>query len=624
MRNDFLLIALTLLAALPGIASLPVIDRDEARYAQSTVQMIETGDYIDIRFQDEPRYKKPIGSYWAQAASIHLTGQADDIRRGERPIWAHRLPSVLGAVLAVLFTYRAGLHLLSRRAALIGAALLAVSVSLVFEAHQAKTDALLCAASACALYGWVSGRPWPFWLAIAAGTLLKGPVIVGVAGLAITAHWLFRTFLPLQGGGGRAPARSEGVRRGWRGLMRATAVAQALAPPPSRRVRAAPPPPWRGRKDTKFPENGSAIYPGPPTSANLADSADVGGPASSAGAMSVGNLLHPLLRPLPILTALLLTLPWFVAIHIHSNGAFLAEALGRDFGAKLGSAQETHGGPPGYYLLTPLLMFWPGTIALPLAVAFAWKRRALPALTPLFAWLLPMWFVLELVPTKLPHYTLPLYPALALLCGAAIASGWSRRTAIIGGISFLLVGLALAYAGVWAAMPTRSAQTLPVYPAFLAIILFNMSALAMFVQRRVRALRTAAPILAGALTSAIFFGILAHPFGTFSLSNTIIDTAQRIAPGTRLVSPDYREPSLAFLGGTDTAFSLDAFRSGDTLVLRPDTPRPACPDAISVEGSHYVKGVGRYWLDIIPTDACDASELDSWRATQAARATDSD
>jgi 4-amino-4-deoxy-L-arabinose transferase-like glycosyltransferase len=55
---------LTLLCALlylPGLTSIPPTDRDEARFMQATKQMIETGDYINIHFQDEPRNKKPAG-----------------------------------------------------------------------------------------------------------------------------------------------------------------------------------------------------------------------------------------------------------------------------------------------------------------------------------------------------------------------------------------------------------------------------------------------------------------------------------------------------------------------------------------------------------------------------------
>ena len=68
----------------PGIFSIPPIDRDEARFAQATKQMVETGDYIDIRFQDEVRYKKPVGIYWLQAAVVKAAS-ALGVRRRLRP-----------------------------------------------------------------------------------------------------------------------------------------------------------------------------------------------------------------------------------------------------------------------------------------------------------------------------------------------------------------------------------------------------------------------------------------------------------------------------------------------------------------------------------------------------------
>ena len=59
-----------LLFFLPGFFNIPPIDRDEARFAQATKQMVETGDFVDIRFQDDVRYKKPVGIYWMQAAAV--------------------------------------------------------------------------------------------------------------------------------------------------------------------------------------------------------------------------------------------------------------------------------------------------------------------------------------------------------------------------------------------------------------------------------------------------------------------------------------------------------------------------------------------------------------------------
>ena len=125
---------------LPGLSRLPVIDRDEARYAQASVQMAESGDLLNIRFQDEARNKKPAGAYWAQTAMIKAFAGPDT-----RKLWAQRLPSVLGALISILLLYWGGLKLVGRDAAFIAASLLAVSLIFVFEGHIAKTDALLCA-----------------------------------------------------------------------------------------------------------------------------------------------------------------------------------------------------------------------------------------------------------------------------------------------------------------------------------------------------------------------------------------------------------------------------------------------------------------------------------------------
>ena len=60
------LVALVLL--LPGFFTLPPMDRDEPRFAQASKQMLETSDFVAIRFGDEARNKKPVGIHWLQAA----------------------------------------------------------------------------------------------------------------------------------------------------------------------------------------------------------------------------------------------------------------------------------------------------------------------------------------------------------------------------------------------------------------------------------------------------------------------------------------------------------------------------------------------------------------------------
>ena len=86
---------------LPGFFNIPAIDRDEARFAQATKQMVESGDFVDIRFQDDVRYKKPVGIYWLQSAVVEAAS-ALGLPRAQLRIWLYRIPSLIGAIGAVL------------------------------------------------------------------------------------------------------------------------------------------------------------------------------------------------------------------------------------------------------------------------------------------------------------------------------------------------------------------------------------------------------------------------------------------------------------------------------------------------------------------------------------------
>ncbi|MGH7004880.1 MAG: ArnT family glycosyltransferase, partial [Alphaproteobacteria bacterium] len=139
-RPWILLILLCAALYIPGLASLPAGDRDESRFMQASRQMIETGDLVRIRYMDEARNKKPAGIHWLQTASVSALSTAASPER-----WPYRLPSALGALAAVLLLFAAGERLFDRRTGFLGAALLAASLMLVWEAHVAKTDAALLA-----------------------------------------------------------------------------------------------------------------------------------------------------------------------------------------------------------------------------------------------------------------------------------------------------------------------------------------------------------------------------------------------------------------------------------------------------------------------------------------------
>ncbi|MDX2224079.1 MAG: glycosyltransferase family 39 protein, partial [Rhodospirillaceae bacterium] len=166
------------------------MDRDEARFMQASKQMIETGDYGRIRFQAEARDKKPIGAHWLQTGAVNLLSP-DDLA----VTWPYRLPSVLAAWLAVLATAWTARRMAGPAAGLAAGVILAGSVLVIVEAHLAKADALLLAASAIALGGLVAAytdtltRPLAlsFWSALGASILIKGPILPAVVILTLVS-----------------------------------------------------------------------------------------------------------------------------------------------------------------------------------------------------------------------------------------------------------------------------------------------------------------------------------------------------------------------------------------------------------------------------------------------------
>jgi len=173
------------LAVLAGHQSLEVIDRDEARFAQASKQMLLSGDLITPYFMDEIRAKKPIAIYWLQSASAAIFGHFD--------IASYRLPSLLAMLAGLFLTYRLGAQMWPdfRFLPIISVLLLAASPVVIAEAHLAKTDALLLAVILCQqFYLWrlyqhyqLSDRPpvtsrlfIGFWLFMAIGILVKGPI----------------------------------------------------------------------------------------------------------------------------------------------------------------------------------------------------------------------------------------------------------------------------------------------------------------------------------------------------------------------------------------------------------------------------------------------------------------
>jgi len=465
------LVLLSLVCFLPGFVSLQPMDRDEPRYAQASKQMLETGDFVDIRFQDEARHKKPVGIYWMQSASVAI-GQALGVPEARTTVALYRIPSLLGALATVLLTYWASLAFFGRRGAFLTAGLMATCVILMVEARLAKTDAMLAACSVAVMGGLAraylsrGAGVLPrralliFWTGFALGALIKGPLILMFAGLAAAA----------------LSYKERSAR--WLLTLR----------------------PWLG-----------------------------------------------------IAFTLAVVLPWFIAIAVKSGGAFFAASVGQDMLGKVGTAQKYHWAPPGFYLVSFFATFWPGAILAAIAVPFAWIHRREEPVAFALAWIVPSWIVFEIVPTKLPHYTLPLLPAVAILTVMAISRHFvgphrpaAKPATVL--IPFIPVGLAIGLSAVaWSfdgALPYRA------LPALVASSLLGFWAWWLFLKNRMVPSLWAG-FIASACLSVGVFGFAQLDLRSLKLSDRLAEVARNLpCENPRVATLGYREPSLVFLTGT--------------------------------------------------------------------------
>jgi 4-amino-4-deoxy-L-arabinose transferase-like glycosyltransferase len=479
LRAAALLLGFALIAFLPGFFQIPPVDRDEARFAQATKQMLETGEYVDIRFQNEVRYKKPVGIYWLQAAAVEA-GSALGVPEARTTIWLYRLPSLAGAVGAVLMTYWTALAFVARRSALLAGLMLASSVLLGVEARLAKTDAFLlltCLAVMGAMAriylgarrhpeqgtGW--GLPALIWTAAAVSVLVKGPLVLMFMGL--------------------------------------TTLALSIADRSGRWV-------WR-------------------------------------------------LRPVAgVAWLLLLVLPWVVAIMLKSGGSFFVQAIGHDMLDKVTSGQEAHGAPPGFYVLLFFVTFWPGSVLAAPAAPAIWQARREPGARFLLAWLVPSWIVFEIVITKLPHYVLPLYPAIAILIAGILEAGALAqiRWMIRGTVGWFVFPAALSIVTVVAFVVFNRELGLVAWPTAAVAVILSLFAWWLYeVDGPERALLRA-------MVASVFVAVTVYAIAFPSIP--ALFPSELIAREIRATGCDdphvasnfsYQEPSLVFLLGTQTRFT---------------------------------------------------------------------
>jgi 4-amino-4-deoxy-L-arabinose transferase-like glycosyltransferase len=345
-----------------GDWALPLIDRDEPRFAEASREMLERGDFIVPYFNDHTRFDKPPLIYWLQDAAYKLFGENE---------FAARLPSGLCAALTAVVIALWGAQLYNPRAGWRAAVIFGLCAQTIVHAHAAVADmAMIAAGTATAWAGWnwlmagAERRRWwlAFWSLLAVGFLAKGPIAWVPIGMT-----------------------------GW-----------------------------------------------------------------TAARMERGKGPRALEWLLGVVLMLALVGIWGIPALVRTHGEYAAVGLGKHVVMRSVAPLEGHGARSWlsyamtfpFYFVTVWPSFFPWSLWLPAVAIGLWRRRSQWRLheTYLVTGIVLVFGIFTLSWTKLPHYTLPAFPYLALLLGA----WWSaeretlfRRVALGMASGGLLVALAV-------------------------------------------------------------------------------------------------------------------------------------------------------------------------------------
>jgi 4-amino-4-deoxy-L-arabinose transferase-like glycosyltransferase len=402
-----------------GAWSLPLIDRDEPRFAEASREMIERGNYIVPYFNNQLRLDKPPLTYWAQIVSYHIFGEND---------FAARFPSAIAAALTAILVFAWGWRMEGEKLGWWAAIIFTLSLQTLVHAKAAVADMWLVLFVTLASWAGyellqrptsnaqlrkdsragsptlnqratVSRPPWAIWkspflvfyLALALGFLAKGPIawtplLTIVVVIIYTREWQMLWRLKL----------AAGVA-----LMLAVIALWGI--------------PALIRTQGEF--------------------------------FTVGIGRHVVTRS-------------FVTLEGHGASSIGMYVLLLPF-----------------YFVTVFISFFPWSIKLPWLIRKLWRKEkarvsgdgysAILIDTYLLSGIAVIFVIFTLVSTKLPHYTLPAFPLLSLLFarhwhqGAVVESRLSSFARIAGATACVWIAITLA-------VPPMVARFFPAYQLFEA------------------------------------------------------------------------------------------------------------------------------------------------------------
>ncbi|KTD16436.1 ArnT family glycosyltransferase [Legionella jordanis] len=466
LQHTLILVCFSLLLLLPGITAMPVTDRDEAHFAQASRQMLQTGNYFQVRFQENTRFQKPPGINWLQAASVGLFSNAD-----ANEIWPYRIPSTLGALFSILLLYFFSRQFVNSNTAFLASALCATSLLLIVEAHIAVIDASLLSAVLL-----MQGALWQIY----EKGLRREPVHWGWAfcfWFAMTYGMVLKGVTPLVG------------------IL--TVISLCLI---EKRVD------WL--KELRL-YRGLAFF-------------------------------------------MVSTLAWLGMLNAAENSNYLMQMLHKDLLPKLQGGHESHGKPPLFHLAILPLTFWPASLFLWQGGVYTVLNRHQKIIKFLLAWIIPTWFFFEIMPTKLPQYVLPTFPAIALICALAINSQKDREHSPgkwLHGLQIMWGLLSIGFAFAVAILPYLVTQQIPWISIIFFVLIASMTVLAIYFAWHGAYRRASLVILLTALSAyPLIFTKIIPPLEPLWLSQNVAQliNQNRISASEPLLVVGYSEPSLVF------------------------------------------------------------------------------
>ncbi|MFN3190724.1 MAG: ArnT family glycosyltransferase [Aureliella sp.] len=517
-----ILLVLSCIVFLTQLGAARLWDRDEPRNSRASHEMLARGDWVVPTFNGELRDHKPILLYWGQMVCYQLLGESE---------FAARLPSALSALLTVLVVALLATRLSGgpatlnlfriNRTGFWAASALATSLLFVMAGRAATPDACLIVFSTLGItaLALASTQPDKPFAVGRVGNARWLPALFGYTmfGLAALAKGPVGIILPLA------------VVHCWWMLCRASECSSLIEPEAS-----------RGKNWSTKLFAWANFY--------------------VLWAWQAFNPMQCLravwaLRVLPgLAVALIAAAPWYIAVGVATDGAFLRGFfIDHNVGRAMG-AMEGHNGSLLFYPLALLVGTFPWSLwAL---VVLIWCRRAYEQDSPsrqliLLAgsWVAVYVGAFSLASTKLPSYITPCYAGVALAIGGFLTQfelQWSMpsirwRTAANSLAIFVGVGLTIAF------VVLSRIEQMPnlVFAAAAGVVLAVCGVICLGLERFSSGLRWTPAIWLGAavVVQVVLFGYGAATVDSYRQELDVVVDLQKKNPNDCWVSIGGMEPS---------------------------------------------------------------------------------